>query len=153
MRVRAAVLVALLLTAAGCGADQGQDSGNAEYVGALNRAQSSLAQRFTALEAHTAPTSSAAQDTKTLLAYEAAVRDTVAGLRKVDPPPALTPLHRRFVAQVEGYGAALRTARGELRGGDPQAILAAQGRLRSAVVRTGTRLNATIAAINRKLQG
>jgi hypothetical protein len=153
MRVRAAVLVALLLTAAGCGADQGRDSGNADYVGALNRAQTGLAQRFTVLEAHTAPTSSAGQDTKTLLAYEAAVRDTVAGLRKVDPPPALTPLHRRFVAQVAGYGAALRTARGELRGGDPQAILAAQGRLRTAVVRTGTRLNATIAAINRKLQG
>lgn len=151
MRVRAAVLVALVPIVAGCGS--GGDQAGADYVAALNRAQTGLAQRFTALEAHITPTSSARQDAKILLAYEGAVRDTVADLGKVDPPSALVGLHRRFVDQVAGYGSALRDARGELRGDDPQAILAAQGRLRSAVARTGTRLNATIEAINRKLHG
>jgi hypothetical protein len=151
MRVRAAILVALVSIVAGCGSGTGD--GSTGYVDALNRAQAGLGRRFAALEQRVTPTSSARQDTRTLLAYEAAVRDTVADLRDVDPPSALAPLHRRFVAQVASYGTALRDARGDLRRDDPQAILAAQGRLRTAVARTATRLNATIAAINRKLQG
>jgi hypothetical protein len=151
MRARAALLLALLLAtvAAGCGSTQD----NGDYVKALNRAQTGLAQRFTALQQRITPTSSAKQDEKTLTAYEAAVRKAVTDLKAVDPPSGFAPLHRRFVAQVAGYGTALRTARGELGGDDPQKILAAQGRLRTAVARTGTELNATIQAINQKLKG
>jgi hypothetical protein len=151
MRARAALLLALLLAAAAAGC--GSTSDNGDYVKALNRAQSGLAQRFTALQARITPTSSAKQDEKTLSAYEAAVRTAVADLRAVDPPSGFDALHRRFIGQVAGYGTALRTARDEIRGDDPQAILAAQGRLRSAVSRTGTALNATIRAINQKLKG
>jgi hypothetical protein len=151
MRARAALLLALLLAAAAAGC--GSTSDNGDYVKALNRAQSGLAQRFTALQARITPTSSAKQDEKTLSAYEAAVRTAVADLRAVDPPSGFDALHRRFIGQVAGYGTALRTARGEIRGDDPQAILAAQGRLRNAVSRTGTALNATIRAINQKLKG
>lgn len=152
MRARAVVLLALLLAspvAIGCGAGKDRDG----YVTALNHAQTGLAQRFGALQARITATSSAEQDAKTLRAYEAAVRGAVAGLRAVDPPAGFAALHQRFIAQVAGYGTALRTARGELRSDDPQAILAAQGRLRAAVARTGTRLNATIRAINQKLKG
>jgi hypothetical protein len=152
MRARATVLLALLLTGltAGCGSG---GKGHDDYVAALNRAQTGLAQRFGALQARITPTSSAKQDEQTLRAYEGAVRTAVADLRGVDPPAGFSDLHRRFIAEVAGYGTALRTARGELRGDDPQAILAAQGRLRAAVARTGTRLNATIRAINQKLKG
>jgi hypothetical protein len=151
MRARAAVLLALLLAvaAAGCGADKSRDS----YVKALNKAQTGLAQRFTALQSRITPTSSAKQDEKTLLAYEAAVGTTVSDLRAIQPPSGFDGLHRRFVGQVADYGTALRKARGELEGDDPRAILAAQGRLRSAVAQTGKRLNATIQAINQKLKG
>jgi hypothetical protein len=151
MRARAALLLALVLAtvAAGCGSQQD----NGDYVKALNRAQTGLGQRFSALQAGITPTSSAQQDEKTLSAYEAAVRKAVADLRAVDPPSGFDALHRRFIDQVADYGTALRTARGELGGDDPQAILAAQGRLRSAVTRTGTQLNATIRAINQKLKG
>jgi hypothetical protein len=151
MRARAALLLALLLAAAAAGC--GSTSDNGDYVKALNRAQTGLAQRFKALQARITPTSSAEQDEKTLSAYEAAVRTAVADLRAVDPPSGFDALHRRFIGQVAGYGTALRTARGEIRGGDPQAILAAQGRLRSAVSRTGTDLDATIRAINQQLKG
>jgi hypothetical protein len=151
MRARAALLLALLLAAAAAGC--GSTSDNGDYVKALNRAQTGLAQRFKALQARITPTSSAKQDEKTLSAYEAAVRTAVADLRAVDPPSGFDALHRRFIGQVAGYGTALRTARGEIRGGDPQAILAAQGRLRSAVSRTGTDLDATIRAINQQLKG
>jgi hypothetical protein len=151
MRARAGVLLALTLAvvAAGCGGDKDRDT----YVKALNKAQMGLAQRFAALQSRITPTSNAAQDIKTLRAYEAAVGTTVSDLRAVDPPDGLAPLHRRFVDEVAAYGSALRKARAELDSDDPRAILAAQGRLRSAVTASGRRLDATIRAINQKLKG
>jgi hypothetical protein len=154
MRARAAVLpllLALLVAAvtAGCGSSARHD----DYVTALNEAQTGLAQRFTRLQSRITPTSSAGQDRKTLAAYEAAVGTTVRDLRAIDPPAGFGALHQRFVGQVAGYGSALRTARARLEGDDPRAILAAQAQLKSAVAATGRRLNATIQAINQKLQG
>ncbi|HMJ34643.1 MAG TPA: hypothetical protein VK501_12055 [Baekduia sp.] len=151
MRARAALLLALLLVTAAAGCGSKQDNG--DYVKALNHAQTGLAERFRALQSRITPTSSAKQDQKTLTAYEGAVRTAVADLKAVDPPSGFAALHGRFIAQVAGYGTALRTARGQLGGDDPQAILAAQGRLRTAVARTGTQLDATIQAINQKLKG
>jgi hypothetical protein len=151
MRACAGVLLALILVvAAGCGSG-GED--HDAYVKSLNNAQTGLAQRFTALQSRITPTSNAAQDIKTLRAYEAAVGTTVGDLRKVEPPDGLAPLHRRFVDEVAAYGSALRKARAELDRDDPRAILAAQGRLRSAVTAAGRRLDATIQAINQKLKG
>ncbi len=151
MRARAGVLLALMLVigVAGCGANKDHDT----YVKALNKAQTGLAQRFAKLQSQVTPTSSAAQDSETLRAYEAAVATTVTDLRAVDPPDGLAALHRRFIDEVAVYGSALRNARAELKGEDPRAILAAQGRLRSAVTATGRQLDATIQAINQKLQG
>jgi hypothetical protein len=151
MRARVTLLIALVLAAlaAGCGSDAKND----DYVKALNKAQAGLAQRFTELQSQITPTSTAKQDEKTLRAYESAVGATVRDLRAIDPPEGFDALHRRFVGQVAGYGAALRAARGELDGDDPRAILAAQGRLKTAVARTGRELNATIKAINQKLKG
>jgi hypothetical protein len=152
MRVRAGVLLAFMLVvfATGCG---GGDKDHNAYVKALNKAQTGLAQRFTALQSRITPTSNAAQDIKTLRAYEAAVGTTVSDLRAVDPPDGLATLHRRFIDEVADYGSALRKARTELNRDDPRAILAAQGRLRSAVTATGRQLDATIQAINQKLAG
>jgi hypothetical protein len=152
MRARAGVLLVLILAvvAAGCGGG-GEDRD--AYVKALNKSQTGLAQRFAALQSRITPTSNAAQDIKTLRAYEAAVRTTVRDLRAVDPPDGLAPLHRRFIDEVAAYGSALRKTRAELDRDDPRAILAAQGRLRSAVTAAGRRLDATIRAINQKLKG
>jgi hypothetical protein len=140
----------LAIAAAGCGGD---NKDRDTYVKALNKAQTGLAQRFAKLQSQVTPTSSAAQDSKTLRAYEAAVGTTVSDLRAVNPPDGLAALHRRFIDEVAAYGSALRKARSELKGEDPRAILAAQGRLRSAVTATGRQLDATIQAINQKLQG
>jgi hypothetical protein len=151
MRARAGVLLALILAVvvAGCGGDDHRG----DYVKALNTAQNGLARRFTKLQSRITTTSSAAQDRKTLAAYEAAVGTTVGALRAIDPPDGFDGLHRRFVGEVAGYGTALRKARGELAGNDPRAILTAQGRLRGAVAKTGQQLNDTIQAINAKLKG
>jgi hypothetical protein len=153
MRLRAAIVLFLLgalAVLAGCG---GRSQERSDYVKALNNAQNGLAQRFQSLQTQITPTSTPAQDARTLQAYEGAVRTTVADLRAVDPPAGFGDLHSRFVGEVAEYGTALRTARGRLRGDDPQAILAAQGRLRSVIAQAGERLNATIRAINDKLKG
>jgi hypothetical protein len=153
MRARATLVVLLLLTvalaAAGCG---GGNGGRDDYVKALNRAQTGLATRFQTLQARITPTSTPAQDAKTLQAYEGAVTATVRDLRAVDPPSGFAALHRRFVDEVSEYGSALRSARGRLRSDDPQAVLAAQGRLRAQIAAAGDRLNATIQAINTKIK-
>jgi hypothetical protein len=151
MRARAALVLLLLLVlaAAGCGGGTGEQN---DYVKALNRAQTGLAKRFQTLQARITPTSTPAQDAKTLQAYEGAVTATVRDLRAVDPPTGFADLHRRFVDEVADYGSALRSARGRLRSDDPQAVLAAQGRLRAQIAKAGERLNATIRAINTKIK-
>ncbi|QEC47318.1 hypothetical protein FSW04_06780 [Baekduia soli] len=153
MRAPAATMLAVLLAvlAAGCGGGGGSRE-RTDYVQALNRAQSGLAQRFGALGRRITPTSTPAQDARTLGAYEGAVRVAIADLRSVRPPSDLRDLHARLVAGVAEYGAALRRARAELRGTDPQKILAAQGRLRTTIADAGRRLNATIQAINGRLE-
>lgn len=150
MRARAAIVLCLLVALAGCG---GGSRDRSDYVKALNKAQTGLADRFQALQKRITPTSTPAQDATTLRAYEGAVHTTVAGLRAVDPPAGFGVLHRRFVGEVAQYGTALQAARGRLRSDNAQATLAAQGRLRTAIARTGERLNATIRAINDKIKG
>jgi type VI protein secretion system component VasF len=150
VRRAVAVLALVVLAATGCG---GGDQRRSDYVKSLNRAQTGLAKRFTALQARITPTSTAAQDERTLQAYAGAVRDAVRDLRAVSPPAGFEALHQRCVGQVADYGTALQSARTQLRSDDPQRILAAQGRLRAAIEQTGARLNATIRAINAKLKG
>ena len=154
MLARAAALLAVVVTLAGCGSGGDDASGaRAAYVRALNSAQSGLASKFTKLGEKITPTSSAKQDQATLGAYETVVDSTVRQLRAIDPPSGLAVLHRRFVAQLTDYGSAVRTARDRIAGDDPRAILAAQGDLQASLQRTGRQLNATIEAINKTLKG
>lgn len=153
MRRRALTLLAVLAAAASAAACGGTDHSRADYAKALNAAQADLAQRFTALQRRITATSTPAQQQATLLAYEAAVRTTLQRLRAVDPPEGFDGLHRRLVGEVGEYGTALRQARTQVRRGQAQETLAAQGRLRTAITRTGERLDATIRAINDKLAG
>lgn len=155
MLPRAAALLAVVLTLVGCGSSGGGSASTekADYVKALNAAQSGLASKFTKLGQKITPTSSAKQDQATLGAYEGVVDTTVRQLRAIDPPTGLAALHRRFVAQLSAYGSAVRTARSRISGSDPRAILAAQGTLQASLQKTGRRLNATIEAINKTLKG
>jgi hypothetical protein len=152
MRRRVPTLLAVLAVmpaAIGCG---GGDDGRGDYAKALNQAQTDLAQRFVALQRGTSPTSTPDQEQQALLRYENAVRATVGRLRAVDPPAGFDALHRQFVAEVAGYGTALRTARTRLADSTgSRAVLDAQARLKDALTRTGRQLDATIRAINDKL--
>jgi hypothetical protein len=145
----AALLVTPALLAAGCGGD---DQQRGEYVKAVNDAQNTLAKRFSMLQSRIRPTSTPAQDRRTLSGYESAVRDAVASLRGVDPPDGFAGLHRRFVGDIADYGTEVRRARSSLDSTRPEKVIAAQRRLVTAVGRISARINATIAAINRKLK-
>ena len=151
MLARAAALIVLVLAlaVAGCGSDDGRG----DYVKALNQAQAQLRQRFTKLGSRITPTSTPKQDQRTLAAYEDVVHSTVNDLRAVDPPGGLDTLHQRFVAELAGYGTAVRDARQRLDSDNPRTILAAQSRLKASLARTGQQLNAAINAINDKIKG
>ncbi|MBI5107004.1 MAG: hypothetical protein HZB46_18820 [Solirubrobacterales bacterium] len=140
--------LALALPLAACGDSEQKN----DYVAAVNRAQNDLAKRFNELQTRITPTSTPAQDRKTLTGYETAVRRAVTDLKAVDPPKGLDDLHRRFIGDIADYGTEVRRARERLSSGSPRDAIAAQQRLVAAVNRISTRINATISAINDKLR-
>jgi hypothetical protein len=152
MRARAGTLLALLaaVVLASCG---GGDDAHDTYATALNRAQNGLLQRVQKLNERITPTSTPAQDRATLKTYATAVDTAVRDLRAIDPPSGFETLHQQFTAEVAEYGTVVRRAQDQLRSGTRQSGLAVRSTLPAALERIATRLNATIKAINGKLQG
>lgn len=153
MRARVAILLALAaaVALAGCGGGGGDD-GRTGYATALNRAQNGLLKRVNQLNTRITPTSTPAQDRKTLAAYETAVGTAVRDLRAIDPPDDLQRLHQQFVGQVAEYGTVVHRARTQLNG-SRRAALAARSELPQALQRVARKIDGTIKAINAKLQG
>ncbi|HET6507262.1 MAG TPA: hypothetical protein VFG42_10765 [Baekduia sp.] len=152
MRARASILLVLIAAAllAGCG---GGDGAKDDYVTSLNQAQDALLKRVTQLNERITATSTPAQDRATLKVYETAVDTAVRDLRAIDPPSGLDQLHQQFVREVAEYGAVVRQARDRLSNGSVKSGLAVRGTLPDALERVARELNATIKAINAKLQG
>ena len=61
-------------------------------------------------------------------------------------------LHSRLVGEIDAYGRLIRSESAALRSGDARRLVAAQQRLLEATNGVSDRLNATIAAINRRLE-
>jgi hypothetical protein len=144
------VAVAAALGAAGCGDDSAKQR-NA-YADAVNRAQSDFAQSFKSLSRRITSTTTPGQGRRTLQGFENAVDDVVADLRAIDAPADVQPLHRRLITEVADYGREIRRAKRAFATGAPRRILDAQSKLVSATTQISTRINRTIAAINRQLQ-
>jgi hypothetical protein len=81
-----------------------------------------------------------------------AVDDVVTDLQGIDAPADVQPLHRRLITEISDYGREIRRAKRAFATGAPQRILDAQGKLVDATTRISSRINRTIAAINRQLQ-
>jgi hypothetical protein len=143
--------VAAAFIVAGCGGDDSAKQRNA-YADAVNRAQSDFAQSFKSLSRRITTTTTPGQGRRTLQGFEDAVDDVVADLRAIDAPADVQPLHRRLITEVADYGREIRRAKRAFATGAPRRILDAQSKLVSATTQISSRINRTIAAINRQLQ-
>jgi hypothetical protein len=144
------VAVATALGAAACGDDSAKQR-NA-YADAVNQAQSDFAQSFRSLSRRITSTTTPGQGRRTLQGFEDAVDDVVTDLQGIDAPADVQPLHRRLITEISDYGREIRRAKRAFATGAPQRILDAQGKLVDATTRISSRINRTIAAINRQLQ-
>jgi hypothetical protein len=144
------VAVAAALAAAGCGGDTAKQR-NA-YADAVNRAQSDFAQSFKSLSRQITSTTTPGQGRRTLQGFEDAVGHVVSDLRAIPAPADVQPLHRRLITEISDYGREIRRAKRAFATGAPQRILRAQTQLVDATTRISSRINRTIAAINRALQ-
>lgn len=145
------LLLALLAAAAlaGCGgADEEADA----YVGRVNQAQQSFADRFAAIQKRLTTTSTPREDRRALRQFRAATDTIVGDLRAIDPPERVDDLHGRLVQAVAGYGREIDRARRLLDKGDPQEASRARTELSGAVGAVSRRITAAIAAINDRLQ-
>jgi hypothetical protein len=147
----------LILTAvaavglAACGNDETEER-NA-YAGALNRAQNDFAKSFRDLSGEIGSARTPGQGRRTLQGFEASVDAVVKDLRAIRAPEGLRPLHQRLIDQIAGYGREIRSAKEAYATSSPRRILEAQTALVNATTAISGRINRTIAAINRGLQG
>jgi len=137
----------------GCGGNDVDVKQANRYADAVNKAQTDFATTLDELSAKVTPTSTRAQDDRTLQAFQGAVTQVVGRLRAVDVPPRVATLHRQFIDQISAYGKEIDRVRPAFDDADPQKILAAQQRLRTGVATVSTRINQTIEQINTKLRG
>ncbi len=148
------LLVACALVAmAGCGGNDVDVKQANRYADAVNKAQTDFAATLDELSSKVTPTSTRAQDDRTLQAFAGAVTQVVGRLRAVDVPPRVAELHQQFIDQIAAYGKEIDRVRPAFDDADPQKILAAQQRLRTGVATVSTKINQTIEQINTKLKG
>jgi len=145
----------LVLAVVGVSACGGQDAAKERntYAAEVNKAQNDFAQSFASLSRKISSTTTPARGRRTLQGFEDAVDTVVTDLRRIDAPSDLAPLHQQLIAEIAGYGAAIHKAKVEFATGSPQRSEAAQSALVTATTEISARINRTIAAINRQLQG
>jgi hypothetical protein len=94
---RIAFLATLLIAAtalAGCGGDNTEKNA---YIRELTAAQTQYQRKAKRIEADATPTSSPGQDRRTLGRFSAAIAETIAALRAIEPPSEVTAEHKAFV--------------------------------------------------------
>jgi hypothetical protein len=152
MRMLAPVLLATILAlgAVACGGNDAQER-NA-YAAAVNRAQNGFASRFRTLSARIAGATNPGEGRRALQGFQQAVDGVLARLRSIHAPPDVRALHRRLIGQMRQYGRESAKAKAAFRTRTPATILDAQNALVRATTAISTRINRTVAAINRELR-
>ena len=152
---RLILLLALLAVTSGAGAVAGCGGTDEEadrYVGRVNRAQESFADRFARIQGRMTTTSTPREDRRALRDFRAATDTIVTELRAIRPPEEVDDLHGELVRAVAGYGREIDRARALLDEGDPKKVIRARTQLSGAVGRVSRRITAAIAAINSRLK-
>jgi tRNA U34 5-carboxymethylaminomethyl modifying enzyme MnmG/GidA len=153
MKYRAAavlVLLAAALVSTGCGNDA--KASNA-YVTRVQQAQRTFADSFTNVRQRLAPTSTPAQDRRTLAKFAAAARLFATQLKDIAPPQAVRRQHAHLVAVVARYELAIERAERQLTGATKQERASVSTDLASSVQDTRDDIGTAINAINTGLRG
>ena len=149
-RPGAALLAVVTLIAAGCGTDT---TGENAYVGDVQRAQSAYLARFDQSLARLTPTSTLAQDRRTLTEFAQIADRFRTTLLRVKPPPKLAAQHRALVAAVAAVREQFVRGGARLAGGTAADRAVVRTQLSSAVDANQARFTQAIAAINAQLHG
>jgi hypothetical protein len=94
---RIALLATLLIAAAalaGCGGDNTEKNA---YIRELTAAQTRYQATAKLIEAGATATSTPREDRQTLARFSAAIAETIAALRAIEPPPEVAAEHKAFV--------------------------------------------------------
>ena len=144
------VAVLSLVAAAGCGGDTKKSN---DYVDAINKVQTDFAANVQKVgqSATTTGSDPAAAAKKTFTDLKAAIDKAISDLKAVDPPDKVKALHTQLVSEMTEFDSQVKAAGDSLGSGDPQKILAAQQKFATSASSLGSRISATIDAINTKL--
>ncbi len=145
-----ALAAAGALAVGGCG---GGDDAQASYARAVNDARAQLQHSLAAVPEAVSPTSSRAQDERTLGRYHDAVHRTLTRLRTLEPPADVTAANARLLAAVGRVDAALEEAVDALKTATARDALAVRAQLADRLGTAGHDINAAIADLNRGLGG
>jgi hypothetical protein len=152
-RLRNPLVLALLLAAlalGACGGDEREEK-NA-YVRELNAAQAEFATDADNVSKQRIPEGT---DGKIRLVQRlaGAIDEVVAKLRGIEVPGDVRAEHQRLIDVMTGFRADVRKLTRTYRGGNQREVSAAVDAFEEARVQVGTRINATIDAINSRLVG
>src|SRR3954465_9634846 len=142
--------LAATVALAGCGSSGATDANR--YVDGVNRAQARFVHDVSGLSGRVTSSSNPREDTTVIRGFDDAIARVTRDLRTIEPPGKVSALHRRLVAAIAAYGREIRRETSVLRSGDPRALVSAQQRLLRATTTVSRSINATIAAINRRLK-
>src|SRR3954454_15078329 len=153
VRMAAVGVTALaLIAAAGCGSDTKSSN---DYVTAINKVQTEFAANVQKVGSSSAASGSdpAAAAKKTFADLKTAIDKAVVDLKAVKPPDKVKDLHNQLISEMSQFDAQVKTASESLSSKNPKTIDTAQTQFASSASTLGTRISATIGAINKKLQG
>jgi len=143
-------MVLATLAVAACGGADETEQKNA-YVRQVNAVQSEFASNVTTVSSAITAKSSAKEDRASLRRFEAAIKDVVGDLEKIDVPEGVMSEHRQLVAAMNAFGTGIASANAALRDPTTRTLDLAQQRISSATQTVNTKIDAAIAAINTKL--
>jgi len=150
LTVLLATMVLASVAIGACGGAEEVEQKNA-YVRSVNAAQSEFASNVTTVSSAITAKSSAKQDRATLRRFEAAIKNVVGDLEKIEVPKAVTAEHRQLVAAMNAFGTDIASANAALRNPTTRTLDLAQQRISSATQTVNMKIDAAIAAINTKL--
>ena len=150
----AALMLSLLATLALGACGGGGESSDVEeknaYVRELNAAQSDFRSSAEEMSEQRIPAANSAK-IRLVQRLEGAVDEVVKAMRGIDVPGDVRAEHQQLIDTMTGFRTAVQQLTQTYRGGDARKLRAAIATFKAAQVKTDTRVNATIAAINSKL--